>query len=345
MEKIVVLTNQHGFFGSKFDAEPYLTGFDLGLLSEAFKALNYEIDYRKFQNVYEQDPKSWKDTIVLYTSSEDTGYKYKEYIEDIILYLSICGAQLFPNYWYLRANNNKVFMELLSKIVINNKLNALSSNIYGSYDELIEKIDTIQLPVVIKESAGAQSRGVYLAKTKDELKLYGQKVSRTKNYFRELWEIARSFKYKNYTRESRYRNKFITQQFIPNLKSDFKILVYGDMYYILERAIRRNDFRASGSKFNYKFGSEVELPPGILDFAESFTKILSVPNVSLDVGFDGKDFYVFEFQAIYFGSSTHLKSDGFYKKEKNNWVFDSSFYSLEYVYAYSVNHYLSNNIK
>ena len=177
------------------------------------------------------------------------------------------------------------------------------------------------------------------------MKLYGQKVSRTKNYFRELWEIARSFKYKNYTRESRYRNKFITQQFIPNLKSDFKILVYGDMYYILERAIRRNDFRAIGSTFNYKFGSEVELPPGILDFAESFTKILSVPNVSLDVGFDGKDFYVFEFQAIYFGSSTHLKSDGFYKKEKNNWVFDSSFYSLEYVYAYSVNHYLSNNIK
>lgn len=49
-------------------------------------------------------------TSILNTSSEDNGYHYKDYIEDIILGLYLQGAILLPEYKYLRANNNKVYM-------------------------------------------------------------------------------------------------------------------------------------------------------------------------------------------------------------------------------------------
>ena len=340
-KKIVILTDYNGFFGSKYNAEPYLSGFDLKLLSDIFSSFSYEVSYMKLHEVINVSPELWREKIVLYTSSEDTSYKYKQFIEDIVLYLSICGARLLPNYYHLRANNNKVFMELFGKKIAGKDIYTLKSGIHGCYEDILSQIDKIELPVVIKMSEGAQSRGVFLAKTINELKKYSKKVSRSSNIVRELWEIGRSIKYNNYSRESKYRNKFVTQQFIQNLKSDYKILVYGDIYYILERAIRENDFRASGSKFNYKFGSHVNLPKGILDFAERYTKILDLPNVSLDIGFDGINFFVFEFQSIYFGSSTHLKSDGFYTKEDGKWLFKDTIYTLEYVFSYSVDQYLT----
>lgn len=76
---------------------------------------------------------------------------------------------LIPDYKYLKAHNNKVFMEILRDLTINDKLNFIQSHYFGTLEELINNINNIKFPVVIKSAAGAMSRGVYIANNRNEL--------------------------------------------------------------------------------------------------------------------------------------------------------------------------------
>ena len=87
MDKLFLLTDYKGRFGSKHDDFPYRSGMDLQLLKSAFMDAGYEIEYVPFSKVNPAD-ECWKGNAVLYTSSEDPGLIYKQYIEDIVLSLS-----------------------------------------------------------------------------------------------------------------------------------------------------------------------------------------------------------------------------------------------------------------
>jgi hypothetical protein len=112
MAKLILLTDYHGFFVSKNTAVPYRIGMDKSLLKQRFETFGLEIDFVRFSDIDFRDPEILSNTYV-YTSSEDPGYRYKSYIEDIVLGLEIVGAMVLPPYKFLRANNNKVFMEIL----------------------------------------------------------------------------------------------------------------------------------------------------------------------------------------------------------------------------------------
>ena len=144
--------------------------------------------------------------------------------------------------------------------------------------------------------------------------------------------------------ESKYRNKFIIQQFIPNLQNDWKVLVYWDKIYILKRYTRKNDFRASGSG-NFVF--DKDFPIEILDYAFKIRQSFEVPQVSLDICFDGNSFYLIEFQAIYFGTTTLVKSPFYYQKIDNSWKCFDEESELEKVYVESIVNYIKskNNFK
>ena len=45
-----------------------------------------------------------------------------------------------------------------------------------------------------------------------------------------------------------------------------------------------------------------EIPAGLLDFAAGVFESPDVPQISIDVGYDGEQFYLFEFQFILFGT-------------------------------------------
>ena len=79
-------------------------------------------------------------------------------------------------------------------------------------------------------------------------------------------------------------------------------MVKNIIYFIGD--VRDNDFRASGS---HKFIFKEDIPDGILDFAKLIFDILNVPNLSIDVAFDGNKFHLLEFQAIYYGITTIVK--------------------------------------
>jgi len=341
MNEIILLTDYKNRFGSKWDAIPYRSGFDKKKLKEYFGQNGFETEFYCFSDL--PSFSKLENSIVLYTSSEDIGYSYKSYIEDIILNLERRGIKVIPRYDFLRANNNKVYMELLRKRYGKLWNDHLNSFVFGTYEEMERNIDKVNFPVVIKKAEGAMSRGVFLAKSKEELIKKVKNITRVKYLIEELKDRLRPFKHKGYLKDSVHRTKYILQQYIPNLKSDYKILIFGEYYYIFERPVRKNDFRASGSgNKNYIYGSNVSYPEGIFDFAKTIFIQANVPNLSIDIAYNDLKFYLLEFQALYFGTVGHVKADGYYVYKERKWNFVKNKLDIEKVYSDSIHTFLQN---
>lgn len=310
---IFALIDYKDQFESKYDAIPYNSGMDKNLLEKHFAVYGFEIMFVPFSEVINYSFNFWEYKIVIYTSSEDTGYYYKSFIEDIVYYLELSNAKVIPQFKYLRANNNKVFMELI-RHQFDTDLCNIQSKVFGCYEELGKISNKLNFPLVYKQAAGAMSRGVGLIESREDLLHKLKDISRTRNLFRELWEYGRSLKYKGYIRESKYRNKFIVQNFVKGLGGDYKVLIFGDKYYVLKRDTKKDDFRASGSGIRNFIK---EIPQGILEYANLWIKTLDVANISLDIAYNGKSFFLIEFQCLYFGSFTLTYSDFYWQRTEN----------------------------
>ncbi|MFC2113431.1 hypothetical protein ACFLTA_09210 [Bacteroidota bacterium] len=334
MRNIYLITDYKGQFGSKQRSRPYMGGFDKDLLAERFAELGYKVEYLQFADV-EWNTDRFVGQLVNYTSSEDKGLYYKSFIEDIIFGLSIKGAILLPDYRYLRANNNKVFMEILRDMGNFKEMQNIKSGKYGTINELIERSKDGRF--VIKQAAGAMSQGVMLSQNKKDLVKKAKKISRTKYLWAELWDLKNKIKHKGFKTDSLYRKKFIVQDFIPGLDRDWKVLIYGEKYYALERKTRKNDFRASGSGM---FTFTKELPMGLLDFASGIYRDMKVPHLSMDIAFNGEFFYLLEFQAVYFGTKTLENSEFYFYRDASDWKTRDETSELEKVYAESIDLYV-----
>jgi glutathione synthase/RimK-type ligase-like ATP-grasp enzyme len=329
-------------FGSKWNAIPYRSGFDLESVSKCFLEYGIKVIVINFSEV--QFLNDLKGKLFVYTSSEEERYVYKSYIEDVIHFLEISGALVIPEYKFLKANNNKVFMELLKKSYEKHYLGSLKSFVFGSISETEIFKDKLTYPLVLKTADGAMSTGVSLAKKESELLRQIENKSYKLSVFKIAKEAYRKWKYRGYKKEDSFKGKFVIQDFIPGLKSDYKILIFWDRYYIFERPVRKNDFRASGSgSSNYIYGSKVNLPKGILEYCETLFKSMEIPNLSIDIAYTGEAFFVIEFQAIYFGTVGVVKSDGFYQRNiEGNWAFIRIKLEIENIYVYSISNYLNN---
>lgn len=337
--KILILTDYKGFFGSKQKSRIYRGGMDIPRMIELFSQHGYEAKTVPFFKINLNEIRKSK-PIVLYTSSEDFGGHYKSYIEDIVYHLEESGITVVPRFSCLRAHNNKVAMELLRERSDFEPIKTIRSRFFGTVEELIKAIDELEFPAVIKSAAGAMSRGVAKAETPEELLKAAKRISRTLYFRHDIKELLRLIKYRNsYVRESFHRNKFIVQNLIPGLVNDWKVLVYNNRCYALYRGNRDNDFRASGSG---KFVFKKELPDGMLDFAITIKQHFDVPNISLDIGYDGRRFHLFEFQFVYFGTTTLEKADFYFEKQKGRWICIDEYSSLEEVYVNSIIDYLES---
>lgn len=338
-KKLLLLTDYKGFFGSKQKSPIYRGGMDLPKLTGYFSQLGYDVSVRKFTDldiskIIHEKP------VVLYTSSEDESDRYKSFIEDIILTLDTAGILLIPKYSYLRAHNNKVFMEMLRQTQGNEAIQTIHSKFFGTLEELRSKAFELEYPVVIKKFGGAMSRGVAKADNTEQLLKIAARFSRSFALKHNVKELLRKLKYKDsYIRESFYRNKFIVQNFIEGMSNDWKVLVYGNKAYILYRGVKDNDFRASGSG---KFIFDENIPEGILEYAWNIQNHFNVPHISLDVGFDGKQFHLLEFQFLYFGTTTLEKSPHYFYRDNGKWQIVRQPSDLETIYAESIHEYLTH---
>jgi len=335
MKKIIALTDYKNKFGSKHFDQPYRSGMDKEKLKSYFRALEYELEFIRLNEIND-DFDAYKNQYILYTSSEDIGYHYKSYIEDIIYSLELIGANVIPTYKHLRANNNKVFMELLRKDI--DQENNLKALVFGSLNDIITHSKGIKYPCVFKTAEGASGTGVFLANNKDELINIVKKNSSAGTFKENIKDFLRAYRHKGYIREDVFRKKFIIQDLIPSLKNDWKLYIFGEKIYIFKRPIQKGrGIKASGGGYdNYFYGIEANAPNGIFNFAFSFFKKLNIPHVSLDIAFDGLKFYIIEFQAIYFGTAGIPYSKGYFTKKNEEWIFIEKMLEIEDVYAQSI---------
>lgn len=336
MKTLYLLTDYKNYFSSKYPSDPYRSGMNKLLLSRCFYELGFEVIYLNFSEI---DFKSeiYKHKIFLYSSSEDINGFYKDYIEDILFGLDLSGAILIPDFKYFRAHHNKVFMEILRDLSDVNEIKNIKSKYFGTLQDAIKTITDKSDSYVIKKSSGATSLGVYKSNKLKDFRKIIKRVSSTRNLFYDLWDEIRAIRRKGYVKESRFRKKFIIQNLIDGLQNDWKVLIFGNKYYVLFRKVRDNDFRASGSgKLEYK----EELPEGLLEYSEKIYNYFKVPNISLDIGCNGKEYFLFEFQSLYFGTYTLEYSPFYYIKENGCWNIKHEKSFLEKEYANSVIHYL-----
>ena len=153
-------------------------------------------------------------------------------------------------------------MEILRKVKTSIDYQIAGSRFFGTLEEISDayKNKEIALPCVIKASSGSMSKRVWLARNEKDLFKFTKKVNQNRDKAYELKDKLRELKYNGYKKESIYQSKFIVQPFVPDLKYDWKILIYGNQYYALKRHIKKNDFRASGSHVNYQIGKNSGLP-------------------------------------------------------------------------------------
>ena len=344
MKELIILVDYKGHFGSKNNAVPYLSGMILDHLVDAFKAADFKTQILHFNQVDFQD--NWKDKYVIYTSQEDKGGRYKSYINDVIHGLELSGAILIPRSKFLLSHNDKVLMEIIRDQSNFDLLLNLKARHYGSWEEIKRDQERLTYPIVVKSADGAMSKGVKLARNISEVKKAAKSLLPKDGFYFKFKEQVRGRIHKNYIRESNIRGKLILQNFIPGLQNDWKILIFGNRFFVFKRNTRANDFRASGSGHDgYLYGSEAQLPEGALSYAKKIHSYFDVPCLSLDIAFDGKNFYLFEFQAIYFGTVGHWRSDCHYEYKSENESFELSHeqLALEEIYTEAIVWYIKKS--
>ena len=72
-------------------------------------------------------------------------------------------------------------------------------------------------------------------------------------------------------------------------------------------------------------------------------KKLHAPHLSLDIAYDGKKFYLLEFQCLYFGTAGILFSDEFFTNVNDNWITRENSKDIEQTYVYSIVNFIKIN--
>lgn len=338
--EINVLTDYRGWFCSSVSVYKQTSAVSMDIDKLKKYALNEGLKLH-FIHYSEIDlKKDYSGQLFIYSSSEDPGLKYKGFFEDVLYALHRKGAILIPEWRYMRAHHNKALMEMIRDVDLAEIDTGIHSRVYGCNEEFYQHIDETEFPCVYKSSEGAGSRGVALLNDKDHaIKLLNDLHLNHKASLKEKLWLAIG-KIKPSTIHSNYRNKFIIQNFIKGLNGDFKVLVFGEKYYALSRQNRDNDFRASGGG---RLCYEPELPAGIFDFARAVYDALNVPVLSLDIAFDGKRFFLIEFQCLHFGTAALEYSSHYYRYDNGKWVRCDEPSILEKEFVVSLkNHILKN---
>ena len=317
---------------------------DLELLTSYFDKLNWNIKSIQYKDVDFRN-NNFKNNFILYCSSEDDGLHYKDYIEDILLGLEMQQAILIPKFYYFRAHHNKVFCEIIRDISDSKHMKNLKSNYYGTFEEYSAMTNfSIDEKVVLKVPDESCGNGVFLSENtieRDKTVLSishtpQTKTERIKNFIKKHLNSKRH----PFIFQSSNRKKFIIQEFISGLNSDWKILIYNNKYYALSRKIRKNDFRASGSNI---LDFSVKPPVELLNYSKSIYESFNVPYASLDICVKNNQYYLIEFQFISFGTATLEDSLWHFVCEDGEWHPIEGTSTLEEETAESIVAWISKN--
>jgi glutathione synthase/RimK-type ligase-like ATP-grasp enzyme len=322
MKELIILTDNDDKFLISVENLNNYTTMNVSKIEQYFTNKGFKVRILKFCNL--DIEQSYNGKYVIYQTSEALNGFYKSYIEDLIFHLENQGAIALPKFDYLKAHHNKVYMEMKRYSFRDMSLKTITSKCYGSYQEAVSNIPN-NYPVIIKQASGSGSTGVMLAKNADEYKRYVRKVSKV-FYFKNIKSILKDNLKKllalfidkyNCKNICIAEQKFIVQNFIKGLAGDYKVLFYGGKYYLLYRENRDNDFRASGS--GKLFEVQIQEQENLLNFARKLILEIDFPIIGMDIGFDGKNYHLIEFQMIHLGPYTLQASNYWHEYINGKW--------------------------
>jgi glutathione synthase/RimK-type ligase-like ATP-grasp enzyme len=331
--KIMLLLDSMGKYPQKLHETESL---NIDTLTEYLNSNGYQVStmvYHDFlTNISKIDCSQY---IFIYASSQYE--EYKEYIEDILLYIVKVGGRIIPDFQMFRSHENKSFQELYK---IEKKIATPSFNIVGTFEEGAQVLSKVNFPIIGKTISGFGSKGVAQINNMEEGKKFLKKNMKSGIQLSSdgLRVLGRRLKYRNQYPQK--RGKLVFQEKINGVDHDWKILVFGDLCFCLKRSVRKNDFRASGSGI---FDFEAVPTDSILNFAYDTKNKLDTPWVSLDIIVKGDNCYLIEYQALHFGLSTLINNKYYYKYEESNkmWNKYSKDKECEYYFAQALDNYIT----
>lgn len=307
MKKIYLLTNSKNLIPQRaYERE----SLDLNVLQNTLSKNDFEVEVLSFDKLINGNFEL-QNHYFFYASSQFT--PYKEYIQDILLYIQNSGGIIVPNFNSFVAHENKMFQEFEMK-----RLDILSpkSHLVGTYEEGVEYLKNINFPIIGKKSKGFGSKTVQKINAIDEGKKFLKKnltdgFILNKEYFKWLYK-----KWKFNDLYPKYHGKVIFQEMIDGLDHDWKVLIFYNKCFVLKRFTKDNDFRASGSgKFDY----EAMPTDKILSFSLDTIQKLDVPFASLDIVVKDNTPMLIEYQTVHFGLLTALYGKVYYEFDGSKW--------------------------
>lgn len=350
MNNILILKDKRGYVaGSKTKGKKCM--LDAEMLKKNFLEMNEgEVEIKSIHEL--RFPTKYDGWWVIYPSSEDPGLFYKDYIEDILLRLRMDGAILLPKFELFRAHHNKVFMELY-RTTMTEEFNTIESECFYGLDDFAKNVaGNIKFPLVLKTAAGSGSAGVSIAgdmksaeskiQAMSKQLYYDHENSRKKKLRHFFGKIRMNIFKQEYIDPPVMKKKMLAQTYIQGLDCDYKVLVFGEKYYMLRRGVRENDFRASGSgKFEFpdKLGT---LEEKVLGYAARAYELIDTPLLSIDIAYDGKECHMLEFQCVNFGPYTLQYSKSYFSRDENGvWMKHTGESNLEKEMATAILRYIN----
>ena len=352
MKRLIILTDEDREFLISKSNFRYFTSMDVKKIQEYFVSKDYEVIIYKFSEL--DLTKNYKGVYILYQTSEAPGAFYKRYIEDLIFFLEKHGAVPLPGHRLFMAHHNKVFMEFMRSDFRDESLKSVKSACFGSWVDAINYNSAF--PVVIKQASSSGGAGVFLAKNKKEFDIKVKKAGRLviannltsllKDYVKKC---TKKIILKMYPERSKYikydvspvSTLLIVQTFIPGLTGDYKVLFFGGKYYMMYRKNREHDFRASGSGSFFPVPEEDHV--GILDFARKLTLEIDFPIIGMDIGFDGNQYHLLEFQVIHIGTSALHRAKYWHEFHDGRWIKYEGLSNLEEEFSRAIHSHIQKS--
>ena len=334
---VYIVTESSGFFGQQLN--PWET-LDINTIRAQLEE-NYAVKVVTWYELANATP-SPKGEVIIHSSSQQP--EYKSYIDDIMLFLQENGNLLIPSVHTTRSHENKGYQEMHKRML---EIPAIESRYACKIAEL--DIPDNFFPAVLKSLSGFGSSSVSIVNSRlDLLRAVNKQDALSWKLLPKYWRsLLVSFVKKHVLRRKNIlaygdyyqsHKRFVLQKLVPDLKLDYKVLIFQTRAFVRKRFVRPGDFRASGSGI----GEWEPIPKGLLEFAKTTLDAFGEPYMSLDIVECEGGFEIIEFQGVHFGPIFIHTAPFHFHFRKGKWDRNTETISVEALIGESLSIFLQN---
>lgn len=291
----------------------------------------------KLVNAYDTDIINQLDDCDAFMWHHNHGnYKDVLFAKQLLYSLQISGKKVFPDFntcWHFDDKVGEKYMleSILAPMV--------PSYVFYTKNEALNWIENTTFPKVFKLRGGAGSTNVKLVRNKKNArkfinKAFGKGFPQFDkwNYLKERFNkwrygkdsisgvfkaFARLFIEPEYSKmHGKEKGYVYFQDFIPNNSTDFRIKVVNGNCWGFQRAVRKNDFRASGS--DMLIFDKDKIPLKMVEIALKTARRLSLQSVAFDFVIDKRNGNPLIVETSYcFGFDERERVNGYWDKDMN----------------------------